>query len=420
MSAKPPSEFDALRQLLLKPELEALEQLRDPEERVQDLAEVLPGALVRLKKDKSFQQAMYPVLEDSVATLVNRNPKLLVDTMFPVLLPAMRRAVETTLGSVVRSFNQSLEYALSPRGIKWRIEALLTRKPFAEVVLSHTLLYRVEQAFLIHRETGLVMQHVATEASAQDASMVSAMLTAIGDFVSDAFSASSGALDTIDFGERKLLIEPSPKVVMALVVRGQPAVHLKDHMQDILSNLQTNFYSQIAGYNGNNQAFDALRPELKRLLEVGVRPPKKGGVQWSWFFWAGLVLLVGWLGWHNYQAHRAWDDYVQILRGTPGIQVTEIPRRNWVRGLRDPLAPNPAEIARKQGLRVKTEFKPYQSLEPSIVVKRIQNQLNTPADTRLIWIGQTLIVSGTINPSWLSRLRNLAPLLGVQRVEVLR
>ena len=84
--------------------------------------------------------------------------------------PAIRKAIAEALRGLVQSLNQALEHSLSWRGIKWRIEALRTGRTFAEVVLSKTLVYRVEQVFLIHRESGLLLvQAVAPEVEAQDA-----------------------------------------------------------------------------------------------------------------------------------------------------------------------------------------------------------------------------------------------------------
>ena len=79
---------------------------------------------------------------------------------------------------------------MSKQGLKWRFEALRTRKPFAEVILLHTLVYQVEQIFLIHKDTGLTLQHVVSKAElANDPDLVSGMLTAIKDFVQDSFGA---------------------------------------------------------------------------------------------------------------------------------------------------------------------------------------------------------------------------------------
>jgi predicted ABC-class ATPase len=60
--------------------------------------------------------------------------------------------------------NHSLDISISWQGVKWRLEAMRTGKPFGEVVLLHTLRYRVEQVFPIQRESGLLLLHVAAKA----------------------------------------------------------------------------------------------------------------------------------------------------------------------------------------------------------------------------------------------------------------
>jgi OOP family OmpA-OmpF porin len=94
---------------------------------------------------------------------------------------------------MLASLSQALAVSVSFRGLKWRLEALMTGVPFAEVVLRHTLRYRVEQVFLIHRQTGLLLQHVTAESMlVPGAEMVAAMLSAIRDFVRDSFAEHAG------------------------------------------------------------------------------------------------------------------------------------------------------------------------------------------------------------------------------------
>ena len=87
---------------------------------------------------------------------MRRDPHVLADALFPVMGPAIRKSITETLRGMLESFNEALDNSFSLRGLKWRVEAMRTGKPFAEIVLMHSLLYRVEQVFLIHRETGLV------------------------------------------------------------------------------------------------------------------------------------------------------------------------------------------------------------------------------------------------------------------------
>ena len=97
----------------------------------------------------------------------------------------------------------------------------MTGKPFSEILLARSLLYRVEQVFLIHRKSGLLLQHVAAEdAVLKDADMISGMLTAIQDFVSDSFVEGGQDLETLDIGRFKLWIQYGPKAMIVGAVSG--------------------------------------------------------------------------------------------------------------------------------------------------------------------------------------------------------
>jgi OOP family OmpA-OmpF porin len=58
--------------------------------------------------------------------------------------------------------------------------------PYAQVVIRHALVYRVEQVFLIHRESGLLLEQAhLPNLALPDADLVSGIRTAIRDFVAD-------------------------------------------------------------------------------------------------------------------------------------------------------------------------------------------------------------------------------------------
>src|SRR5436190_4493612 len=100
--------------------------------------------------------------------------------------------IRRSIAESLRRLMQSLEHTFSWRGLKWRFEALRTGKTFAEVVMLRSLVYRVEQLFLIHRKTSLSLLHVtADSAIAKDSDMVAGMLSAIQDFVRDSFATPS-------------------------------------------------------------------------------------------------------------------------------------------------------------------------------------------------------------------------------------
>ena len=156
--------LSALRDVLVGPERESLAALQarldDREARARDVGEVLPTVLLQRAQDPHFARALTPPLEKALTAAVRRDPKPMADALFPVMGPAIRKAVSAGLAGMVESFNRAIEDSLSWRSVQWRLEARRTGRSFGEVVLLKTLIYRVEQVFLIDRRTGLLLQHV--------------------------------------------------------------------------------------------------------------------------------------------------------------------------------------------------------------------------------------------------------------------
>jgi len=191
MQPQPPEEpspngagsLEELRHLILAPEQEALDRLRhrvaNPEARTEDVSTVVAEAIQLRRQqggDVALSDALAPTIETALRESVRKDPATLADALFPVMGPAIRRSILETLRSFLESFNQIMDQSLSWQGIKWRFEALRTGRSFTEVVLLHSLVYRVEQVFLIHKKTGLSLGHaVAASVAMQDPSLVCGM-----------------------------------------------------------------------------------------------------------------------------------------------------------------------------------------------------------------------------------------------------
>src|SRR5215472_6661174 len=214
-----------LRALLLGPDREAWDGLRqrleNPSRRAEDVAGVLAEA-VRLRSDYKLRRALQPLLEEALQLSVQSNPRMLADALFPIFGKAIRKAVTAELGGMLQSLSQTLEQSFSLRSLRWRWESIQTRKPYAEVVLLRSLLYRVEQVFLIHRHSGLLLEHVAVpSAETKDPDTVSGMLTAIQDFVRDSVGGTEGDnLETVRMGEIGVMLAYGPDAILCGFVRG--------------------------------------------------------------------------------------------------------------------------------------------------------------------------------------------------------
>ncbi len=234
----PPVDADLarLREILVGREQRELEVLRGRLAQVgftpERLADELPEAIFRRndRGDRQLAIALAPSVQQALTESVRKNPSSIATAIFPVLGPAIRKAISEALAGLVASVNAGIGQSLSLRGLQWRFEAWRTGVPYAQVVIRHSLLYRVEQVLLIHAETGLLLAHVASpDLPTADGDLISGMLTAIRDFVGDSFSQERdvGGLTSFKVGELGVTVEPGPQAVLAAVVRG-PAPNIVD------------------------------------------------------------------------------------------------------------------------------------------------------------------------------------------------
>ena len=222
-------ELTQLRSLLLAREISLLEQIRDrlddPVAHARDVSSVIAEALLlRKDKDDKLNLALEPSVEKIFKAILRKRPQDVTGMLFPIIGPTIRRSIAESFRAMLENLQSSLEMSLSLKGLRWRLEALRSGKSFSEIVLLHTLLYRVEQVFFIHGETGLVLAHAQDEgAESRDVDMVSGMLTAIQDFVRDCFArGQAGHLESLRLGDFTIYVEHSPQAYLACVLRGTP------------------------------------------------------------------------------------------------------------------------------------------------------------------------------------------------------
>ena len=328
------TEFDRLRSLLLGPEQSRIEELTDElhsqELTPEELSEKLPEAIALSgSRDDQLGRALGPTIETALRESIRRDPQEMAAAIFPVLGPAIRKSIAETMAALVRSINNAVEQSLSVQGLKWRMESWRTGIPYPEIVIKHALVYRVEQAFLVHAETGLLLEHVsAPELSVPDADLISSMLTAIQDFVRDSFRPGEGAtLRTFSVGEHTVQVEAGPRAVIAVVIKGEAPDAVLRRQQDALETVHLEFASQLADFNGDATAFAPSRPLLEGCLEtvLTTTTAKKGKEVWlRWVIPLALVVIVAGAMW--IRATMRWNRGLDALRAEPGIMVVDADR----------------------------------------------------------------------------------------------
>ena len=320
-------EFLHLRSLLLGKDYEEILQQRLNESETQRVANVLSEAFhERNEKDGTLASAISPVIESSIDASIKNNPSRITNVIFPIIGPAVRKAVASALSDMIHSLNHMLQQSLTAKALIWRFRAWRLGIPYSQYIILQNIQYRVVQVFLIHRETGLLLQSTCGEAvNNQDPDLVSAMLTAITDFVSDSFSHESqeDALNVIQFGELSLLIETGPHAIIAFAVRGTVNHEVKERLVELLENIHSQFSLPLQNFDGKIDEFELCKPLLSDAL---VEKEKIQDTSRPWLALTAISIISSlflFFAYQNWQESKSISDVLAQIESEPGYQILD-------------------------------------------------------------------------------------------------
>ena len=435
------SDFDHLRQLLLGEERaklgQAEQRIAELERINRELAAHLPG-LVKAAPTEPMSRALATPVAAALGNAVQQNRASIVDALFPVIGPIIRKAIAEALRGMMRDLNQVLEHGFSPRGIRWRIEAWRSGVPFAQIVLRHSLRYQVDHVFLIERDSGLVLQRASSPGLPDlDADAIAGMLTAIGQFVRDSVGPDgTDSLEAARVGEHLLWVLDGPRATLACFIRGVPP----DALRVVLSDRLERLHAQMADADDEASWRAMLQepnPEASLdpvdLLKASATmagddaaPRRPRASRWPMAIILLLIFLA--IGWQFSRVHR-WNAHVDDLRkellSHPGFLLSGIESRAWqrlsVQGLLDADAEPLQPLLDRGGFGEVTPelaVSGFVSTDDVIVLRRAERLLAPPQSVELSVDGGVLAVDGKAAADWIAQRRSEAAWVsGVRAVD---
>jgi OOP family OmpA-OmpF porin len=441
-----------LRELLFSREIALLDNIRTALDNRQlatkRVSEVVAEAIhLRSGKDPHLSMALEPVVDAIVKASLHTRRNDFVSALFPLMGPTIRKSIAEGFRSMLGNFSKSLEMAFSWKGLRWRFEALRSGKPFSEIVMLNTLVYRVEQLFFIHSDTGLVLSHVESDnAESQDADMVSAMLTAIQDFVGDCFAGGKKEdLESLQMGEFTIYIEKTAQAYLACVVRGTPPADFRSQLRATLELMLVEYADALEGFNGDTAPFADAARYLESCLSFRYADDNKKLPLWAKSLPVVFLLaVIAGAGYVYYAKERALEERERMaaeqgafeaamraalvyLRTEPGLLLVNIvraPTAPWeIVVLKDALTRSPEEVLHANAIdpalfAIRTI--PFISYDSSVVMRRVEKSIQPPDTVKMVF-GEngTLAFTGTAPMSWIVATREDARAIpGVERVDV--
>ena len=110
-----------------------------------------------------------------------------------------------------------------------------------------------------------------------DSDLISGMLTAIRDFVQDAFGrGEAGQLEEIDYGDLRILIEAGKYTYIAAVVEGFEPLGYRGQVRDVLYRIEHNHFRHLRRYDGDATALASAQEEMRTLMVEQLRSRDAG------------------------------------------------------------------------------------------------------------------------------------------------
>ncbi len=421
---KPVDDINRLRNLVLGEEKDRLHKLdqrvSDLESRTSDVAEVLPAAMDRLVEDPASLPDMERPLVNTIRGAIQRDTESFAEALFPVLGPAIRRAVADALKGLVQRINAALESSFTIKGLKWRLEAVRSGVPFAQIVLRHTMIYAIQEVFLIQRDSGLILASVhRDELLTLDEDAVAAMLTAIQSFIQDSFGlATDEPLRSAELGDRTIWVINGPAAALACVISGTPPRAVRNDLMSLLEAIHARFGNRLTKNPDQLMGDKGLLALMNEALreEVDDSESRSSGSRYRMLWIAGgLLLLLYFL----FASYSTWRDtrftrlLVDLFDKTPGYVITSVETHDGVvniGGLRDPDSIEPTDLLNSRQLpssKMATDFSPYLSLEPELVTRRLARRWQLDRTVSLRLDDNVLSVNGVLTSRQLAGLQGL-------------
>ncbi len=263
--------LDELRALRLK--------IEDKESFTSSLEPVIANTLERkiATSGEEMAEVVAPLMAPAIKKQIHESKDEMVEALHPIIGQTVKRAVAEAMRRLVQQINQRLDRAFNMQGTWRRVKGRLTGVSEPLAVLSQVLPFGVDEIFLIARKTGLLMAHVSADAQTESdpkAQMVSSMLTAIQDFIKDAFGEENTSdLHEFRHGEGITFVIASPMLLLAAVTKGEAPQGFSKSLERLLSKIQNSCYHAIVNFDGDTAEIASARLPMQKFIHAFTLAP---------------------------------------------------------------------------------------------------------------------------------------------------
>ncbi len=185
------------------------------------------------------------------------------------------QASDGRLQSNVRSFEVGVSKTMAERiGWPYSFPLVLLAAGVAGYFLASRIPrpYALENVFLIHND-GRLVAHVSKEDNTNlDKDVVSAMFTAVQEFVKDSFQKGEVGLKKLEIGDKKVTIEKGQSAYLALIYSGWPAKETFESLPMLMRDIEERYKGRLDKWNGTMKTVRGVDKMLQEFMADTYKP----------------------------------------------------------------------------------------------------------------------------------------------------
>lgn len=253
------SDMDRLRLLL-----DSLNTLVENPDKFGDKVNPLVNLKIAELKN-NFSQIFGNEIRSTVQIGIRQSRGEFIDAMYPIIGKLVRRYVRSQFDSFLDDIGQRIENSLSVNWWARKAKSLFSGVSEQELLLSEALRFQIEEVFFVQHHSGLLLASYSRN-NTLDVDMIAGMLTAIKSFVESAFNNTTDDLESINYGDYRILLTNFHSYYAASVVSGTITNANKQAIETVLTEFAAqNIPATID--NVDNFLYESLSSQLKQTFD---------------------------------------------------------------------------------------------------------------------------------------------------------
>ncbi len=213
-------------------------------------------------------EALGPVMGEAIRVQIRDARNDMVNALYPIIGEMVQRAIAEFAREFQRNIDARLQ-SFRSRNVLRLLWARLRGVSSAELAMRDVLPFRIKEIFIIQHGSGLLLAHTHPGSSdVADSDLVSAMLTAIRDFVQDAFGdgGEEAELDEVQYGDEGIIVQSGQYAYVAVVIEGVEPEGFRAGLRQFVSELHIRHGNALRDYDGDPATLPNLQPSLAQLV----------------------------------------------------------------------------------------------------------------------------------------------------------